>query len=429
MKIASQVQLLFVFFLLGIANLLGQTQWDKYANNPVLTPGAPGSWDETFAIATTVFYHQGIYKMWYEGDGGFGYATSPDGFVWTKDAANPLLTPGPPGSWDAQAVNHASVLFVNGTYHMWYSGVDFNDINRIGHATSPDGITWTKDPANPVLIPGGNWDDFEAIHPTVIYEDSTFRMYYNGHDGLTQRVVYAYSTDGTNWIKHTAFFMLEHGLPGSWDENELGPLSVLHPDSAYHMWYTGWDNNDNFRIGHATSPDGFTWTKDSANPVLGPGNAGEWDAAMIAIPAVLFRDNLFKMWYGGFDGSHFQTGYATSNDTATTSISNSFDQDLLPSEYELSQNYPNPFNPETHIEFRMANGGFVELRIYDLLGKEVKTLVNERRQAGTYTEQWDGTNTAGQPVASGVYLYQLRIEGIDNTRNIAPLWGKMLLLR
>ncbi len=259
-----------------------------------------------------------------------------------------------------------------------------------------------------MLIPGGVWDTDEVIHPTVIYEDSTFKMYYNGHNGATQRIVYAYSNDGTNWTKHTAFFMLEHGQPGSWDENELGPLSVLHLNSVYQMWYTGWDNNDNFRIGYATSPDGLTWTKDSANPVLAPGNAGEWDAIMVAIPVVLFNDNLFKMWYGGFDGAIFQTGYATSNDTTTTSIANSFDEALLPSKYELRQNSPNPFNPTTNVRFRIPSRRLVELKIYDVLGREVKTLVREQKPAGSYTVQWDGTNDAGHPVASGVYLYRLK---------------------
>ncbi len=139
--ITSLKRLYFFVFLFSITALFGQTQWNKYTNNPVLMLAGPGNWDATLSVAITVFYQQGIYKMWYEGDGGFGYATSPDGITWTKDPANPILVPGPAGSWDAQAVNHASVLFVNGTYHMWYSGVDFNDLNRIGHATSPDGIT------------------------------------------------------------------------------------------------------------------------------------------------------------------------------------------------------------------------------------------------------------------------------------------------
>ncbi|MFQ5584017.1 MAG: FG-GAP-like repeat-containing protein, partial [Calditrichia bacterium] len=80
---------------------------------------------------------------------------------------------------------------------------------------------------------------------------------------------------------------------------------------------------------------------------------------------------------------------------------------IIPEQFTLEQNYPNPFNPVTNLRFRIAEFGFVELKIYDLLGREVKTLVNEQKSPGTYTVQWDGTNDAGQSVASGVYLYRL----------------------
>jgi len=73
----------------------------------------------------------------------------------------------------------------------------------------------------------------------------------------------------------------------------------------------------------------------------------------------------------------------------------------------LSQNYPNPFNPTTHMEFAcpparqgISNLGFVSLKVYDLLGKEVATLVNENKLPGIYTIEFDGTN-----LSSGMYFY------------------------
>ncbi|MBN2425521.1 MAG: T9SS type A sorting domain-containing protein [Calditrichaceae bacterium] len=70
--------------------------------------------------------------------------------------------------------------------------------------------------------------------------------------------------------------------------------------------------------------------------------------------------------------------------------------------------YPNPFNPITNIEFRISNHEFVTLKIFDILGREVITLVNEHKPAGTYTIQWNGRNTQGQPVDSGIYFYRLK---------------------
>ncbi|RMF54335.1 MAG: T9SS C-terminal target domain-containing protein [Calditrichaeota bacterium] len=98
----------------------------------------------------------------------------------------------------------------------------------------------------------------------------------------------------------------------------------------------------------------------------------------------------------------------------------------LPKQFSLRQNYPNPFNPVTNVEFGLPHGEWVTLKVYDLLGREVKTLVNRRLSAGYHTVQWDGTNDAGQPVASGVYLYRLTV-GQASLSNVQT--RKMVLLR
>jgi hypothetical protein len=80
----------------------------------------------------------------------------------------------------------------------------------------------------------------------------------------------------------------------------------------------------------------------------------------------------------------------------------------VPSGFRLNQNYPNPFNPTTNIEFRISNFGFVTIRIYDVLGREVATLVNEVRPAGLYTVRWDASSHP-----SGTYFYSLVTEGVS----------------
>ena len=290
--------------------LFSQTQWNRLPDNPVLAVGTTG-WDETIAVAGTVLRHGGMYKMWYEGDDSFGYATSDDGINWVKWPSNPVMEPGPVGSWDENNIDHPSVVIVGSTYHMFYSAEDMSNDNRIGHATSPDGFNWTRDPENPVIDIGtpATWDEFEAIHPFVIYDNGQFRMWYNGHDGITQRIIYATSPDGTNWTRYTALPMLEPGVTGSWDDDELGPMCVLIAGGSYHMWYTGWNTAGDFRIGYATSPNGLSWTKSPANPVLGFGSPGSWDDAAVTCPFVTYVDSLV-MYYGGADGSLGQTGYA-----------------------------------------------------------------------------------------------------------------------
>ncbi len=82
----------------------------------------------------------------------------------------------------------------------------------------------------------------------------------------------------------------------------------------------------------------------------------------------------------------------------------------LPDAYGLDQNYPNPFNPATSISYYVADGGFAELKIYNLSGQLVKKLVSGIVEAGEHTIVWDGTNGAGTDVSSGVYFYVLETD-------------------
>lgn len=91
--------------------------------------------------------------------------------------------------------------------------------------------------------------------------------------------------------------------------------------------------------------------------------------------------------------------------------------DMSVSEYKLSQNYPNPFNPKTVISYSVKDAGLVKIRVYDILGSEVATLVNENKSAGTYTVEFNAAN-----LPSGVYIYTLQVNGFTSSK-------KMLLMK
>jgi len=80
----------------------------------------------------------------------------------------------------------------------------------------------------------------------------------------------------------------------------------------------------------------------------------------------------------------------------------------IPEKLGLSQNYPNPFNPETAIQFQLPEASHVVLKIFNMLGEEVRTLVNSQYQAGYHTIKWDGTDKNGNHVSNGVYLYRIQ---------------------
>jgi hypothetical protein len=81
--------------------------------------------------------------------------------------------------------------------------------------------------------------------------------------------------------------------------------------------------------------------------------------------------------------------------------------------YSLSNNYPNPFNPTTSIQFAISNRQYVSLKVYDVLGNEIATLVNDEKPAGTYEVEWIAT---GLP--SGVYVYQLKTKTFVETKKM-----------
>lgn len=91
---------------------------------------------------------------------------------------------------------------------------------------------------------------------------------------------------------------------------------------------------------------------------------------------------------------------------------------LIPDNFVLHQNFPNPFNPTTTIQYEIPQNTNVLLKIYNILGEEVKTLVNEYQSAGKKTTRWNGTNNFNIPVGSGVYFYRMNSEKISLTKKL-----------
>jgi hypothetical protein len=94
----------------------------------------------------------------------------------------------------------------------------------------------------------------------------------------------------------------------------------------------------------------------------------------------------------------------------------------IPTEYELFNNYPNPFNPSTTIKYSVPKNSNIKVRIYNMMGQLIKTLVNESKSPGNYEVQWYGKNEENLSVASGIYFYQLESENFVKT-------NKMILLK
>jgi hypothetical protein len=145
------------------------------------------------------------------------------------------------------------------------------------------------------------------------------------------------------------------------------------------------------------------------------GAPGSWDDDNNWFPRVIKDGSRYRMWYtgrgsatNGFD----RLGYAETPPVGIGTLDGN-----PPAHFHLKQNYPNPFNPATTIEFSLSQNAFVTLKVYNLLGEEVTTLLATHKPAGSYAVNFDASL-----LTSGVYYYTLTVDGFKQTR-------KMVLLR
>jgi len=97
------------------------------------------------------------------------------------------------------------------------------------------------------------------------------------------------------------------------------------------------------------------------------------------------------------------------------------DVTVMPEKFTLHQNYPNPFNPVTTLRYDLPENGYVNIIIYDMLGRQVKTLFNQTQSAGIHSIQWNATNDYGKPVSAGIYLYQIQAGEYISTKKMVLL--------
>ena len=124
---------------------------------------------------------------------------------------------------------------------------------------------------------------------------------------------YAESPDGETWQKYAGNPVLEPGESGEWDSAYRGQVALIEDGGLYKMWFSGAGTSGPWQTGYATSTDGLDWEIYSGNPVLEVGAPGSWDEQEANGPTVLKDGAVYKMWYHGcnLDYSECSIGYAT----------------------------------------------------------------------------------------------------------------------
>ena len=288
---------------------------------PVLTPGAPGEWNEGTLAVGSVIYEHGLYKMWYHGQTGnnrrIGYAISPDGYFWAEYAGNPVYD-------DPNIIYESNpcVIHDDQNYKMYYmAATGGSDYYPIRLATSEDGINWTKYSDTPVLNynSANYWEAMRLLVSTVIYDGLSYTMYYDGKPSNSSisggGIGIATSTDGIQWARSPNNPIIPHGEVGTFNEFESEFPYVVYNSQNYDMLFRGRKDEGTTRIrtiGHATSIDGNTWSVSNDCPIT-------LDNGLIDRPGpILYQNGEFNMWYVSDGNIYFAS---TANSQILTIIS------------------------------------------------------------------------------------------------------------
>jgi len=168
-------------------------------------------------------------------------------------------------------------------------------------------------------------------------------------------------------------------------------------------WALTVDSQDNVWVGSQAQPRGLARFDGESWTVYTTGNSELPDDRVLCVTV----DGAGNKWIGTRDGglAVYREG-GVRLPAVSTAVQESRSS-ALPTRTQLSQNYPNPFNSSTTIDFSLAELEDVQLAIYNLVGQEIVTLVDGRREAGTHALRWDGRDDEGRELTSGVYFYRL----------------------
>ena len=180
---------------LGYAISQDGKSWKRMSDKPVLSAEDP--WEKVAVMCPHVIYDESaqLYRMWYSGGeqhepNAIGYATSRDGLNWAKHQQNPIFRPDPKTDWEKERVTACQVIRQGDWYVLFYIGFRDIDHAQIGVARSKDGITdWIRHPANPIIRPGLNkWDHDAVYKPYAIFDGKKWLLWYNGRRGGTEQI-------------------------------------------------------------------------------------------------------------------------------------------------------------------------------------------------------------------------------------------------
>lgn len=258
---------------------------------------------------------------------------------------------------------------------------------------------------------GRKWSDSVLVHRSFLFRALNVQIlldkknsihilwskHLSGSEFASETVYHSHSSDGKTWVSPTSILhAVEDGI--------LYFNAAIDRNDKIHLFYDQWASlfTPPVKICY-TYWDGINWSipSDEFNNSQMP---------RIEIDSLNFLHLIFASQVGGYKY------YTRTTNPLITSVGEK--KNNLPDKYELFQNFPNPFNPSTVINYRIKAGSHVTLKVYDLLGKEVATLVDGYQDAGEYKTQFSILNSQ---LSSGIYFYKIKAGDFIETKKMVFL--------
>jgi len=326
---------------------------------------------------------------------GSAYVFRWDGTNWVQEAK--LLAS------DGEIDDRFEEVAISGDYIIVgaWGDKDQGDLTGAAYIFKRESFTWLQETKLTASDAGGG-DQF-GLDVSMSGDLAIVGAYGNDDSGENSGSAYVFRRDSTGWIEEVKLTPNDGA-----DFDEFGISVSISGDFALIGADVDDDNGENSGSAYLFRRDGSTWTQDLK---LTADDGEPYDFFGIS---VALTESHFLIGAGGDDDNAFDAGAAyVFGDFATLVQENQ----PLPVGYSLGQNYPNPFNSISNFGFRISNLSHCSLNIYDLLGREVATLVNEQLPPGRHSRAWNADG-----LASGTYLYRLQAGPFTQTK-------RMLLLK
>ena len=260
------------------------------------------------------------------------------------------------------------------------------------------------------------WDKNDNIYTTLSDENGIWRLNkLNIFQNPIQFTELAFFDEDV-WLPYTADYDLDKFLFC----RRIQPPGFMVP-YYFQFWTYNVETGETdslFNFISGTVPLVYSWSTDNSKIVIG--NLWAWGA--FALGTLSIYDAYLDSLTGISEDQRFplQNPIAPIFTFGGNGIL-SIQSESIPLQYILRQNYPNPFNPVTSLRYDLPNDGLVNITIYDMMGRIVKTLVNSSQTAGFKSVQWNATNNRNEPVSAGLYLYKIQAGEFRQTKKMVLL--------